>query len=319
MNPDVARAIPELVREGIIPEGSASMLLRVAQRDLVSVHYELRVLLYSGVLLLSIGIGLLVKDQYARIGPIAIALALGAGAAASLMWVASKSAPFTWQEASSPHFAFDYILLLGVLLASADLAFIEANFAPLGERWPWHLLLVSIGTAALAVRYDSRTLFSLALSTFAAWRGVSTTQIERLLWPSQDSVQMNAFACGALFVSLGIYLRRSKRKEHFEPIAAHLGWLLMFAALVFAGETGMRAHVAIALLLGCGVGLGIYSYRRRRFSFFAYGVVSAYIAVCRWIVRLSVDPIFLFLWFSLSSLAVLVGLWKAQRQMREPL
>jgi hypothetical protein len=41
----------------------------------------------------------------------------------------------------------------------------------LGPYWPWHLLVVASAYAALAFRFDSKTLFSLALTSFAAWRG----------------------------------------------------------------------------------------------------------------------------------------------------
>jgi hypothetical protein len=60
------------------------------------------------------------------------------------------------------------MLLLGVLLASADLAYIEVKFTPLGDAWPWHLLIVAVLSGLLAFRCDSRVVFSFALTTFAA-------------------------------------------------------------------------------------------------------------------------------------------------------
>src|SRR6185295_17929070 len=103
----------------------------------------------------------------------AIAAALGVAAAACLAWVHRTAPPFSWGETRSPHFASEYLLLLGVLLLGADLAYVETQFTPLGDAWPWHLLMLSAVGALLSVRYDSRIVFSLALSTFAAWRGVS--------------------------------------------------------------------------------------------------------------------------------------------------
>jgi hypothetical protein len=48
MNPDVASAIAELEKRGILPNEKAAYLLRVARSELVSVHQELRGFRYSG-------------------------------------------------------------------------------------------------------------------------------------------------------------------------------------------------------------------------------------------------------------------------------
>ncbi|HEV2844716.1 MAG TPA: DUF2157 domain-containing protein, partial [Thermoanaerobaculia bacterium] len=232
MNPDVAQAIPKLVETGALPPEKAPLLLRVARRELVSAHWELRALLYLGVLLVTGGVGLLIKENLDRIGPAVIAAAIGLAAAAALIWVERAAPPFSWKEMKSPNLAFDYILLLGVLLAAADLAYIEAQFTPLGANWPWHLLIVAILSALAAFRYDSRIVFSLALSTFAAWRGVSVAHFgSNLFGGVQDTVRWNMLACGLLFAVFGLFLAKTDRKAHFEPVAVHLGWLLILGAL----------------------------------------------------------------------------------------
>jgi len=101
MDPDVAQAIPELVECGILPAAAAPGLLRVARGELVSVHGELRALLYAGVLLVAGAAGLLVEQNLDRIGPAAIAAGLGLAAAAALAWVSRQAPPFSWREAPS--------------------------------------------------------------------------------------------------------------------------------------------------------------------------------------------------------------------------
>jgi hypothetical protein len=83
MNPDVADAIPRLAESGVLPPDAAPRLLRVARGELLSVHWELRALLYVGVLLVTGGVGLLVKENLDRIGPVAIAAGIGLAAAAA--------------------------------------------------------------------------------------------------------------------------------------------------------------------------------------------------------------------------------------------
>src|ERR1700692_2684466 len=102
MNPDVVLAIPALVESGALPPAAAPRLLRIARGELVSVHAELRALLYAGVLLLTGGVGLLVRQNLDRIGPVAIATVLGLAAAAALAWVARGAAPFSGEGGAPP-------------------------------------------------------------------------------------------------------------------------------------------------------------------------------------------------------------------------
>jgi len=320
MSPDVAQAVPELVESGILPPESAPLLLREARGELLSVHGELRALLYAGVLLIMGGVGLLVEQNLDRIGPLVVAAALGLAALAALVWVARKAAPFSWGEVASPNLAFDYILLLGVLLAAADLAYVEVKLSPLGAHWPWHLLIVALLTGLAAFRFDSRVVFSLALSTFAAWRGVAVGHFGSMLWAeTAEAVRWNAIGCGALFAVLGIVLARTRRKPHFAPAAVHLGWLLLLggigSGIVQSGGEGL-AWAAVLLLVGCGLAAG--AFRFRRFPLFAFGVLAAYVALSRLVViGLDLEVLGCF-WFSGTSVLVIVGLLLAQRRMKEP-
>jgi hypothetical protein len=319
MNPDVAKAIPRLVEAGALPPEGASRLLRVARGELVSVYWELRALLYVGVLLVTGGAGLLVKENLDRIGPLAIAVLLGLAAAAALAWVARVAPPFSWREVPSPNLAFDYILLLGVLLAAADLAYVEVKFTPLGAYWAWHLLIVAAFTALAAFRFDSRVVFSLALSTFAAWRGVSAARFGVDLWlRSEDAVRWNAIGCGVLFAVLGLVLKRTGRKAHFEPLAVTLGWLLILGGLASGmGESGVWAFYALALLL-CGAALAAGAYRFRRFPLFAFGIVAAYVALSRLALNGVLAETLGCFWFFSTPILVIAGLILAQRRMKEP-
>jgi hypothetical protein len=294
--------------------------LRVARGELLSVHGELRALLYAGVLFIAGGVGLLVKENLDRIGPVAIAVGIGLAAAAALAWVIAEAPRFSWRRMPSPHLAFDYMLLLGVLLAGVELAYVEWKFTPLGAHWPWHLLIMALLTGAAAFRFDSRVIFSLSLSTFAAWRGVSVALLSSGLWNgSGEAVRWNTIACGALFVILGFALARTDRKAHFEPVAVNLGWLLVLGG-IGSGivEGGSALGWGMALLL-VGAGLAAGAFRARRFPLFAYGVLAGYVGLSRVVfatVNLEILGCF---WFSITSLLLVLGLLFAQRRMREPL
>ena len=319
MNADVAEAVDALVRAGTLTPEQARPLARVARRELVSVHAELRVLAYAGVLLAMGGVGILVHDNLERIGPPAIAGALALAAAACLAWALRRSPPFTWDEVKSPHLALDYVLLLGALVAAADLAYAEAQFTPLGEAWPWHLLIVAVLYAWLAFRYDSRVLLSLALSTFAAWRGVSAGRLHHAFWAGgADLVRANAAACGLLYLVAGAVLHARGRKAHFEPVLTHLGWLLLLGAAASALGEDRGGRWALALI-ALGVVLAAVGYaQQRRFSLIALAIGAAYVGVSSLFVHAVHDDLVVFSWFSITPLALVGLLFLAHRFLREP-
>jgi hypothetical protein len=321
MNPDLAKAIPGMVESGILEETKGRTLLRLARGELVSLHPELRFLYYLGVLLTAAGVGLLVKENYQHIGPVAVAIGIGIGALACFAWAVRKAPAFSWEEVPSPSLSYDYALLLGVLLAVSDLAFIELQFTPLGAHWPWHLLITSLLIACVAIRYDSRTIFSLALSTFAAWRGISVSLIEKPLWHVTDeSIRWNAICCGVLFILLGRFLQRTKRKPHFESIAVHLGWLLILGALVSGSlKYQWDAAAYITLLAVVGAGLAGHSFRKQRFSLFAFGILAVFIALNDLVIHSHFDFVVKSFLASLAAIGLIVLLWKAHLRMKEPL
>jgi hypothetical protein len=319
LNPDVVAAIGRLEREGVLDRGQAARFGRVARGDLVSVHGDLRVLLYASVLVTMAGVSILVALNLDRLGPVAIATALALAAAGCLMWVARRAAPFSWSEVPSPHLALDYVLLLGVLLTGATLGYVEANFTALGRAWPWHLFFVSVLAGGLAVRFDSRVVFSLALSTFAAWRGVRTSLVDAVLSNRASALRVEAVLCGVAFLALGYAFVRLRRKPHFEPVAVHLGWLLVVAALLSGSGTGSGEELAYSLaLLAVGAGLAVGAFRGRRFPLFVMGVLTAYAGLSVLFLRTRPGDVLAAFGFFASSVGLLVGLFVARRGMDAP-
>jgi predicted membrane protein DUF2157 len=320
MNPDVSAAVARLEQDGVLTPERARLFGRVARRELVSVRPELRTLLYGGVLAVMGGVGLLVRENLDRIGPVAIAAALWLAAVGVLLWALKHAPPFSWGRAASSHLALDYMLLLGVLLTGAALAYVEVKFTPLGDAWSHHLLVMSVFAAVLAVRCDSRIVASIALSTFAAWRGASASTLEHAFWSGGGAagpLRANAVITGVLFVGLGYALVRSGRKAHFEPVAAHLGWLLILVAVLSGvGDSGDAGTGFRLALLVIGSALAVLAFRRGRFSLFGMGLVAAYIGLSAIVVDASPEAALTFLWFSSTGIAVLVGLLLAHRAMR---
>ena len=282
-SPEVADAVETLRAAGVLTEDEADRTGRVARGELVSVRAEIRAALYLGVLLLVSGVGLFLKDNVDRIGPSAIAGAVGLASGACLAWAWRKAAPPSWGETASSHAAFDYVLLLGALLAAADLAWVEAQTRLLGPAWPLHLLVVALFYGALAYRFDSRMLLSLALASFAAWRGLALSVAHASLGPGDVArLRGEALATGALFAVVGIVSARAGKKAHFEDVWVNAGALLVFGGLL-SGVFGSRLDWGawlLALLIASAAIAGA-AYRWKRTLPFAQAVLAAYLGLMR--------------------------------------
>src|SRR5262245_242383 len=282
MNPDVVVAISRLRTDSVLSGPQATFFNRVARRQLVSIRLELRLLLYVGVLLLTSGVGVLVAEHQHEIGPLAIAGALGLAAAACLVWVARHASPFSWRAVESPNVAFDYILLLGLLLFASDLGYVEAQFTVLGSSWPHHLLAVGVVYLLAAYRWDSRAVLGLALTTLAAWRGVSMGLMSGPLGPrGPQDLRANAIVIGLIYVALATLSVRLERKAHFEEVFGNTGLLLLLGALAsgVVDSSGWSAWLG-ALVFIAALVMWI-SFRLGRSLYFAEGVVAAYVGLLR--------------------------------------
>ena len=319
-SPEAARAIPELVRDGVLSPERAAPLLAAARGEIVSVRGELRTLVGIAVALVTAGVGLFLEKHHEAIGPTTIAIVLAAAAAGTLVAVVRRAPAFSWTRSADSDWLVDGLLVLTIALLGADLAWIETQFTPLGPSWPWHLLVVSLVTAALAVRFDSTVGWTLALSTFAAWRGVAVSpradHVARALFGGELELRANLLLCAAVFAGLGRLAERFDRKRHFEPATTFLAALaavLAFGSGLADEELWPLWAIALAVL---GAGVTWWSFGRRRLALFALGALAMYAGATRFLFELpSSDGIGCF-WFAASTvgaIALLVGIHRRFR------
>lgn len=317
----LVEAIDRLRARGSLTGPQAAFFARIAGGGLVSVRLELQIALWLGVTLIAGGAGVLVKDNLARLGPATIAAGI-ALAAALCLWYVTRSAPaFCWEAVPSPTLAFDYVLLLGVLLIGTDLAYLETQFKILGPGWPWHLLLLSVIQLGFAVRHDSRAVLSLALASFAAWRGVSLSATNGALsGMREETIRVNALLVGAFFLALGALALRTGRKAHFEPICGNLGLTLVLGSAVagaYGGRNGDQVLWGAALAALAATALTL-AYRARRSDYFAQGVVAAFLGLLRLAAGLHLRVGMFYLVSAGSFGALLLILWAHRRFKEEP-
>lgn len=289
---------------GTISQEQYDTLTALTRKERVSVYFELSALLYLGVLSFVGGLGWTMRAYVVNLGDAAILTGLSVIVAATFYYCFAKAAPYANTEVEAPHLSLDYILYLGCLVLSAEIAYVEYRFH-IFDNWHHHLLIVSIIFGALAYRFDNRFVLSLALSSLAGWLGLRISGFDIV---SADPLRMTALAYGAAVAGIGLGLFRQGIKPHFLDVYLHLSALVVLAALASGiGEpgTGLLYFAALLTLCGAAVALGI---RYRKFAFVTYGVLYGYGAISVKLMPWINDSFGFFFYGIVSGTMVLVAL-----------
>jgi len=247
-----------------------SQALRLEQLDIFSVRRELLVALYVAVATLIGGVGLLIKANLDRIGP--VALLTGIFLASALCYAIALRASAARRERSLGE---EYVLLLGALLFSTAVGYTEVQFHVFGASWSRHLLLLFVWHLGAAYYFRSWLVLSVALTAFAVWIGVEVRfgTVVDPLYP--------CFGAGprSLLCALVFYLgSRYHLTEHAGPATGFRDAYLHFAAnfgfwgaLALGGDASTR-WIGALILLGLAAIVGRFGLRERCQSFLLYAV-----------------------------------------------
>lgn len=270
------------------------------------VYEELRIAIYVAVALLTTGVGLLLKAQQERIGPVAILTGLALASAAC--YATALRTRWRGEERS---LGGDYLLLLGALLLSAAVGYSQFALHWLGDAAPYLLLMLCALHALSAYLFGSRLVLSAAVASLAGFLGAQSHLGVALL----DGTQATPWALRSLVCAawLAIWRYLDGRLRGPDGFAA----LLEHCAVNFAlgGAVGLllqpRLRLAAALLLAAlATAVVRRAVRTRMESYLLYGVGYAALGACVLEAVLLGEPVLI----ALTLLATIIGacllLWR---------
>src|SRR6202012_5081855 len=127
--------LKKLHAEGHISDGALQEAEAIEARRLFSVYWELRLLLYLGVLLLTGGLGILVYKNIDTIGHQAVLAFIALITGSSFLYCLRKKAPFSWEKVQAPDPFFDYVLLLGCISLLIFLGYLQYEYHVFGDDY----------------------------------------------------------------------------------------------------------------------------------------------------------------------------------------
>jgi hypothetical protein len=284
------RLLAELEASGHLPPTQAAAIAEDERTRPFSLHYELRALLYLGITLLAGGVGVLIYQHIDSIGHGVIIGAIALAMSASFAYAVRRRLAFTWHEAPRTSIAADYLLVLGCLLFLVLEGYLQVQYALFGTRYGLATVLPAGLFFYLAYRFDHRGVLSMAITTLAAWVGVSVAPLavfqQALLWHSDLSFP--GMLLGLVLVAAGLGSEFLDRKRHFAFTYLSLGGnvaLLAALSLLFATE-GRYSLPWLLLVLVLSAGLVWYARRAQSYLFLLMSVAYSYVAITYSIVRL---------------------------------
>jgi hypothetical protein len=296
----------------ISPEQYAH-LAGLSRGEPFSLFLELNVLLYAGVLAFVAGLGWTVSTWSEQLGDILILTVLSTILAACFCYCFSRASAWSPAETSAPSPIFDYVLYLGSLIWSLELAYLENRFHVLSGRLDFDLLASAVLFFFLAYRFDNRFVLSLGLSSLAGWFGLT---ISRWSGPQDAAYRQYAILYCLLVGVAGAILQRRGLKPHFFGTYLNVVANVLFWALLSGVFNRERYGLwFLALLIACAASLA-WGLRRRQFAFVAYASVYGYVGVSSTFLRGLSDETAVLGYFVVTGVAMLVLLVQIGRRFR---
>jgi hypothetical protein len=299
---------PELERfRAVLP--NADRLIARERREVFSLYPELRLLSWGGALLVATAAGILLKNNLERIGPLALAAGVGIAAAACYIWA--------WLHRQRASIVDDYVLLLGALLLSADVGFLESQFHIFDRHWPRHLLLLALVHGAAAYRFGSRMVLSLSIAALAAWLGIDQRQFDGPGGAEPTVLALRAFLCAALVVVWTLLDRRFRRERTFDRVFEHFAAnLALWGGFVLLFEKWTRP-IGTLVTLVVAAAVIVWGFRTRSEPFVLYAYVYAVIALDVLVIDLLNDSEAALFFLVISMIAAVAGLFVLHARFRE--
>ncbi len=267
----------KLLNQGLISQGAHTKLDAAEQQRVFSLHWELRTILYLGVLLLTGGLGVLVYKNIDTIGHTAILIFIALVSSAGFIYCFKTTRPFTLDRAVSPNSFFDYVLLLACLSFIIFIGYLQYQYHFFGLRYGLATAIPMLVLFFSAYYFDNLAIVSLAITSLCAWAGITVTPT-RILQDNDfnsTNIIVTGLVLGAGLIVLGIMSKARNVKAHFAFTYNNFGMHLLFISII-AGMFQFEKFYFLWFLLLLAVVYYFYTVAMRDRSFYIMLVLTLY-------------------------------------------
>lgn len=267
-----------LINKGVISEQQAEAIAGFEGGKAFSIHWELRSILYLGILVFSSGAGILIYENIDSIGHQVIIAIIALITAGCFYYTYQNSLPYSHGPTDNPNKLVDYVLLLGCSTFLGLEGYLQYQYNLFGSRYGLAVIIPTIVFFLCAYRFDHRGALSMAITGLASWLGLTIAPLSVLSDNdfSDGKLIIPAIALGSILTAVGWISEEQNIKKHFAFTYTLMGGNL--AAI--ATQIGLFTHAPKILYFAIGIGLCYFFIRRARHAqsllFLLMGTVYGY-------------------------------------------
>jgi len=288
--PQVNEFYKTLHAEGLLSDESFEKVSAEREQPFFHVHWELKTILYLGVLLLTGGLGLLIYENIDTIGHQFVLMLIAAICIGCFVYCFRIKLPFSTEKVKSPNTAFDYVLLLACTSFVIFIGYLQFEYRVFGLNYGLATLIPMLVLFFVAYWFDHLGILNMAIANLAIWMGVSVTPKQLLLNSDFDSetIIYTYLLLGVLLIAGAYATQHFRFKKHFKFSYQHYGVHVTFIALL-AGYFHYYDFplCAVWILVLFGFAFLIYkdAFKDKSFYFLLLVILYSYIAVSSLVVR----------------------------------
>jgi hypothetical protein len=272
--------LQKLHQKEFLNENDLEEIAIYQKKGIFSLRSELLLMIYFSVILFTSGIGVIVYNNIDSIGHLAILSANFILMLVCFYFSFKKAKGYANDEVVFENPLYDYLVLTGSLLACIFLGYINFQYQIFDESYAYVSLISALLCFFVAYYFDNRIVLSLAITSLAAFIGISITPKSLFQNEVYSSLQLT-YSGLVLGIGLLVWMEHSlktKIKAHFHFVYATFA-LHLLGVCIMAGLLSEHWFVFIPILIGFVYYFYRFSYRVLATSIFAFMLLYGYFGV----------------------------------------
>lgn len=272
--------LQKLHQKGFLNDNNLEEIANYQKKGIFSLRSELLLMIYFSIILFTSGIGVIVYNNIDSIGHLAILSANFILMLVCFYFSFKKAKGYSNDEVVFENPLYDYLVLTGSLLACIFLGYINFQYQIFDESYAYVSLISALLCFFVAYYFDNRIVLSIAITSLAAFIGISITPKSLFHNEVYSSLQLT-YSGLVLGIGLLVWMEhtlKTKIKAHFHFVYATFALHLLGVCIV-AGLVSDHWFVFIPILIGFAYYFYRFSYRILATSIFAFMLLYGYFGV----------------------------------------
>ena len=272
--------LQKLHQKEFLNENDLEEITLYQKKGIFSLRSELLLMIYFSVILFTSGIGVIVYNNIDSIGHLAILSANFILMLVCFYFSFKKAKGYANDEVVFENPLYDYLVLTGSLLACIFLGYINFQYQIIDDSYAYVSLISALLCFFVAYYFDNRIVLSLAITSLAAFIGISITPKSLFQNEVYSSLQLT-YSGLVLGIGLLVWMEhtlKTKIKAHFHFVYATFA-LHLLGVCILAGLLSEHWFVFIPILIGFVYYFYRFSYRVLATSIFAFMLLYGYFGV----------------------------------------